>query len=47
MFGKNTPWLSSFRNLTLFGNVTLIETMSYPIACLSKLIKKEKNKIEK
>lgn len=31
MFGKNAPWLSSFRNLTMFGNVTLIETKIYSI----------------
>lgn len=50
MFGKNAPWLSSFRNITLFGNVTLIETMSYPIKihCMSvKTDKKRKKKIEK
>lgn len=48
MFGKNAPWLSSFRNLTLFGNVTLIETMSYPIKihCMSVKTDKKRKKIK-
>lgn len=49
MFGKNAPWLSSFRNLTMFGNVTLIETKIYSIKkhFMSVKTDKNRNKIEK